>query len=348
VRTTFLDAGPGVSSIGLDQGVELMAEYKKILARLNKTKAELVNAQNLFNLDVRPYPMLQLTLADMDQLDKIYGLYIKFKDFQETMASMLWGDLDITALQKGAEDFEKECKRFPKELKEIYTFKMVEARLSNFKESLPLVVNLKNDSMKQRHWIKLMEVTKVTFDTTLKTLTLSNIFSMELHRFTADVEDIINESAQEAKIENELAKIEAAWRNNMLQLMIYKKDGAARGSVLKPADDIKLELEDNLLNLQTISGSRFVGQFVDTVRKWEKTLNIVAECLEVWFVVQRKWVYLEGIFIGAEDIRLQLPDEAKRFDAIDKAFKTIMAATVKNPNIVEACTQDNRLGALAV
>jgi dynein heavy chain len=62
--------------------------------------------------------------------------------------------------------------------------------------------------------------------------------------------------------------------------------------------------------------------------------------------VQRKWVYLEGIFIGAEDIRQQLPEEAKRFDAIDKLYKTIMAATSKNSNVVDACITDNRLQVL--
>ena len=45
-----------------------------------------------------------------------------------------------------------------------------------------MVVNLKNDAMKTRHWQKLMDLTSVAFDTTLKTLTLSNIFSMELHK----------------------------------------------------------------------------------------------------------------------------------------------------------------------
>jgi hypothetical protein len=32
---------------------------------------------------------------------------------------MLWGDLDIAALQKGADDFEKEARKFPKYLKEM-------------------------------------------------------------------------------------------------------------------------------------------------------------------------------------------------------------------------------------
>jgi hypothetical protein len=50
---------------------------------------------------VKPYPALQLTQSDVEQLDKIYSLYKNYKEFQESMSSMLWGDLDITALQKG-------------------------------------------------------------------------------------------------------------------------------------------------------------------------------------------------------------------------------------------------------
>jgi dynein heavy chain len=122
LRKEFLDAGPGISSVTLDDGVELMGQYKRRIAKLNKEKAELINAQNLFNLDVKPYPLLQQTIEEMDQLDKIYGLYIQFKEFQDNFASMLWGDLDIAALQKGADDFEKEARKFPKYLKEIYTF----------------------------------------------------------------------------------------------------------------------------------------------------------------------------------------------------------------------------------
>ena len=40
---------------------------------------------------------------------------------------------------------------------------------------------------------------------------------------------------------------------------------------------------------------------------------------------------------------MQLPEEAKKFDTIDKTFKSIMTATSKNPNVVDACTADSRL-----
>lgn len=44
--------------------------------------------------------------------------------------------------------------------------------------------------------------------------------------------------------------------------------------------------------------------------------------LQIWMVVQRKWMYLESIFL-AGDIRAQLPEEAKKFDNIDKLFKKV-------------------------
>jgi dynein heavy chain len=59
-------------------------------------------------------------------------------------------------------------------------------------------------------------------------------------------------------------------------------------------------------------------------------------------LVQRKWMYLESIFIGSDDIRNQLPQEAKRFDTIDKAWLKIMADTAKNTNVLEACSIDGR------
>lgn len=44
-------------------------------------------------------------------------------------------------------------------------------------------------------------------------------------------------------------------------------------------------------------------------------------------LVQRKWMYLESIFIGG-DIRSQLPTEAKKFDKLDQYFKEVSAQAV--------------------
>lgn len=87
-------------------------------------------------------------------------------------------------------------------------------------------------------------------------------------------------------------------------------------------DEIILVLEDNSMNLQSMSASLHIGPFMETVLKWEKCLTLVSEIIEEWLVTQRKWMYLEGIFIGG-DIRDQLPDEARKFDDIDRVFRRV-------------------------
>jgi hypothetical protein len=68
--------------------------------------------------------------------------------------------------------------------------------------------------------------------------------------------------------------------------------------------------------------SRFVGPFLPIVQKWEKTLSLISEVMDEWLSVQQKWLYLEGIFVGG-DIRQQLPNEARKFDDMDKEFHKV-------------------------
>ena len=42
--------------------------------------------------------------------------------------------------------------------------------------------------------------------------------------------------------------------------------------------------------------------------------------LQVWKDVQRKWQALESIFVGSADIRVQLPEDSKRFDAVNADY----------------------------
>ncbi len=54
-----------------------------------------------------------------------------------------------------------------------------------------------------------------------------------------------------------------------------------------------------------------------------------------WIDVQRRWVYLEGIFFGASDIKTQLANEYTRFKGIDNEFTSLMKKVSTKPNILE-------------
>ena len=108
-------------------------------------------------------------------------------------------------------------------------------------------------------------------------------------------------------------------------------------------DETTLILDDMSLTLQSMMASRFVKPFTQEVRGWEEKLSLISEVMEEWMQVQRKWMYLESIFIGSDDIRDQLPEEARRFDKIDRTWAEIMTETTKNTNILHCCSAKGRL-----
>ncbi|KAL8020331.1 putative AAA+ ATPase domain, dynein heavy chain region D6 P-loop domain-containing protein [Plasmopara halstedii] len=346
IKQEFIEHGPGTCALDLDVGLERLSSYKTLLIGFKTRRQELANAENLFSLPITSYPELQELAEALEKHEIIFNLYTEEKDFIATMSSMLWADLDVAAMNKGLEELEKRCRMIRKDLKTLSTFMAVEKQIISFRESLPLIQSLKNDAVKPRHWEELMVVTQVRFEMNLKTFTLKQLFAMELHRFSNEIAEIVNSAMQEQKIEQEMNKIQDVWSKAILELVKYKKNGTDRGWILRAADDLKLMLEDHMLNLQTMASSRFITNFAEQIRKWEKRLGVMNECLDIWFIVQRKWMYLESIFVGADDIRQQLPDEARKFDVIDNAWKTIMAATYKNANAVEACTAENRVETL--
>ena len=214
--------------------------------------------------------------------------------------------------------------------------------VQTFKESLPLIGDLKSDAMRPRHWAKLlpgMEINPNTF-------TLQELFALNLAEQAEKVGEIVTEAQKEVQIEKGLEETENAWRSQNLELFKYLRDDKDRGFCLKSTEEITVVLDDNLMNLSSMSASKFSGPFIEQVRLWEKRLSLIGEVLEAWMVVQRKWMYLQSIFVGSDDIRLQLPKEAKRFERIDNAWAQIMTATAKEKNVVKACCVDGRLDQL--
>ncbi len=68
---------------------------------------------------------------------------------------------------------------------------------------------------------------------------------------------------------------------------------------------------------------------------WDDKLNRVRVLFDIWIDVQRRWVYLEGIFAGSSDIVNLLPTETSRFRSINTEFINLMKKVSKSPLILE-------------
>ncbi|KAL0979348.1 hypothetical protein UPYG_G00183960 [Umbra pygmaea] len=336
--------GPGAAGANLEKGkrVAVMGTYETELAQMEARCQELANAEKLFDLPITMYPKLENVQKEMKGLRQIYEIYMSQKAAQTEWAQTLWVNLNMQVLQEGIEGFIRSLRKLPKDVRTLPVAFFLEGRMKEFKESLPLLLDLKNEALRDRHWKELMERTNTSFDMNPDTFTLENMFAMELHKYGDVIGEIVSSAVKELSIEKGVREVVETWENMKFSVNRYLKGTQDRGSILGGVDEILQNLDDSAMNLQSMAGSRFVRSFLETVQQWEKNLSLISEVIEVWMLVQRKWMYLESIFIGG-DIRSQLPLEAKEFDMIDKKFKKIMTDTVRDPGIKTCCLVPNRL-----
>ena len=55
--------------------------------------------------------------------------------------------------------------------------------------------------------------------------------------------------------------------------------------------------------------------------------------------IQRTWSYLEPLFIGSEEVKRELPEDAKRFEGIDRNVKHELKTCWEIKNVNKSCNQ---------
>ena len=99
--------------------------------------------------------------------------------------------------------FLKNLRKLPRETRQMPLARVLDEKMKQFKESLPLFMDLKNEALRERHWKELMNKTGQKFDINPESFTLAAVFAMELHRF----QDVINEIVGAAQKELSIAKV---------------------------------------------------------------------------------------------------------------------------------------------
>lgn len=79
--------------------------------------------------------------------------------------------------------------------------------------------------------------------------------------------------------------MEETWQSMKFSVIKYTKGTSDRGFILGAVDEILQSLDDNAMNLQSMSASRFIGPFMNTVQNWEKSLSLISEVLDVSIII---------------------------------------------------------------
>ena len=333
--------GPMVSGIAPREASDRMAVYQTRFDEIYKRYVTYSGGEELFGLAQTEYPDLARVKKELGLLNKLYSLYNDVVKGVNGYYDIKWVDVDVEAINNQLLEFGNRCRKLPKALKEWDAYIELQKVVDDFMEVLPLLEQMANPAMMKRHWKRIEDACKCTFDVFNEAFELRGIMEAPILENKEDLEDICIAAVKELDIDGKLKEVNKGWSNQMITFAQFK----TRGEFLVQAGAINefvTDMEDALMILGSLMSNRYNAPFKADIQKWVRNLSDTSEILERWLIVQNLWVYLEAVFVGG-DIAKQLPKEAKRFANIDKSWVKVMTRAHENPNLIQCCVGDDTM-----
>jgi len=341
-RQDFETNGPMVPGLDPMEAVDRLKKFQQLFDVRKRKWINYSQGEELFGLTVTQYPELEKTEKEVMMLDRLYSLYVNVITTIDGYGEFFWVDVvaQIDTMTEAVGLFQGACKKLPKSLREWQAFRDLKKKIDDFLEIMPLIQAMCSPAMRPRHWQQVMAITGSTFSLSEDVFKLQQLLDANLLANYEELEELTSAAVKEEQVEVKLAAIAEDWADCNFTFAPYKH----RGNVLlSPGDtgEIVEKLEDSQMALGSMATNRYSAPFREEVQEWIVKLSTVSEIIEMWLVVQNMWSYMEAVFSGG-DIVKQLPQEAKRFQNIDKNYMKVVTNAIETANVISTC-YDNEL-----
>uniref|UniRef100_A0A4X2M2C5 AAA+ ATPase domain-containing protein n=1 Tax=Vombatus ursinus TaxID=29139 RepID=A0A4X2M2C5_VOMUR len=318
------------------------AEFLHLWDELEALEEEMLQMQestSLFEVAFPDYKQIKQCRREIRLLKGLWDLiiYIQVRRSIDNWTKTQWRQINVEQMDGELRRFAKDIWSLDKEVRFWDAYLGLDLMVKNLLASLRAVMELQNPAIRERHWHQLMDVTGVKFSIHEGTV-LADLLGLQLHKVEDEVQSIVDKAVKELGTEKILTEIGYTWATMEFSYEDHYRTGIP---LLKSDEQLFETLEHNQVQLQMILQSKYVEYFIEQASGWQKKLNAADAIIFLWMEVQRTWSHLESIFIDSEDIRIQLDEDARRFDGIDADFKELMLDTAKIKNVLEATGRPN-------
>ncbi len=252
-----------------------------------------------------------------------------WKRLRET-GSQAWGGVIPRRVRTALDERLQELRGLPARVKQYEAFDRLQATIKTLLECNGIITDLKSEALRDRHWNELRKRLRAKWVWGSGDLTLQDIWDSDVKNNAPVFKDIITQAQGEMALEVFLQQVREHWESTNLDLINYR----GKCSLIRGWDELFQKLTDHINSLAAMRISPYFRVFEAECTSWDEKLNKLFALFDIWIDVQRRWVYLEGIFSGSAEIAQLLPIETQRFRSVNGEFLALMRKAVAQPNVL--------------
>eukprot|EP01054_Gregarina_sp_Poly1_P003174 Gregarina_sp_Poly_1__3173@NODE_18_length_21885_cov_39_980383_g16_i0_p1_GENE_NODE_18_length_21885_cov_39_980383_g16_i0NODE_18_length_21885_cov_39_980383_g16_i0_p1_ORF_typecomplete_len4767_score865_14AAA_6/PF12774_7/1_5e149AAA_6/PF12774_7/8_3e02AAA_6/PF12774_7/9_7DHC_N2/PF08393_13/4_2e02DHC_N2/PF08393_13/9_6e02DHC_N2/PF08393_13/4_6e02DHC_N2/PF08393_13/2_6e02DHC_N2/PF08393_13/1_9e118AAA_8/PF12780_7/2_6e03AAA_8/PF12780_7/5_6e02AAA_8/PF12780_7/7_5AAA_8/PF12780_7/2_2e91DHC_N1/PF08385_12/1_1e85DHC_N1/P len=254
------------------------------------------------------------------------------------LKSTAWASIVPKKIRETIEHLLSQVKLIPVRYRQYEAFERLQDDLKSYLSLNQMINELRSETLKERHWKKILE--NLNIRKSYQELTLGDIYDSRPKAHEEALKDILNRAQGESGLSEFLTSVKEIWSTMEFTFIPYK----TKYKLISGFDDIFQVLDEHLNLLQSMRMSPYFSSFEEEATSWDDKLSRLRGLLDVWLEVQRKWLYLEGVFTGSADIQALLPSDFSKFKEIDMDLYTMMKRMSKK--IIDIVNQEGLLKSL--
>ena len=317
-----------------EDAMVVIASYRNKISKAKERESSLATGLNIFGIVSLEHKELTAVARDVELLHQIWSITTEWKGYWDCWKTGQFADLDVEVMESVAAGYSKKVAKLGKDIRRWKVWEAMKLELDRFRETVPLIQDLRNPALRLRHWAALQEKVGKEFNPKSALFTLNKVVELDLNSHVEFIGELSANANKELSIEVALNELDKRWADVELDVGSHKE----RHYKLRSTEDISQYLEDDSVALSTMKSSKFYVSFQNRIDEWEKILRTISEIVDSILGVQRKWIYLESIFMSGGDIAKQLPQEYSLFVTVNTEFYQVMESFSMEPNARKSCT----------
>jgi len=190
---------------------EKLQEFKGHTQELRATEEAMKFGLEIFDIEPMAYPEVTLVEKEIGQLSDIWEVKNEWDKQWEFWKDIKFQDLQIDEMEDVAVDYQEKYRAFDKDVREWGVFVFLKNEVDKFRATMPLIQDLRDESMRERHWKELRFEVKDDFDETSEDFTLEKVFSLNLLNHQEKIMELADNARKQLKIEKALEEIQYTW-----------------------------------------------------------------------------------------------------------------------------------------
>jgi dynein heavy chain 2 len=283
----------------------------------------------------KPEPKLAFYSKMKDEIDEQQEAWSLFDDFNKELGEfkkeewLTFRKQKYFAFQDFFLGYGEKLRQAPKSVVQRFILEQIE----EFKKAWPLIKLCTGESFEKEHWRKLISMLKMPKEVTFDNMIFGNIVDSvpTLILKTKDLKELVDRALGEVTIREAINELRIWCDSTEFELTEYKSNDRTT-PLVKEWKEIITAVSDHQSLIISLKESRFFSSFAEQIEALEKRFSGVDNYLAQLNVCQRKWVYLEPIFM-----RGALPQELGRFRRVDEEYRGIACGIGADQKVMSLC-----------